>query len=1144
MKPAAPSMPKHWLLVCIASFLLLIGNNLTGVDIPSPIGAPNPDRDYDEDGLTNAVEAEIGTYPWNPYSDGDLLKDGEDAVPLNGDMKVPAAPETRYAIVDLGEVTGVGYPVGINDQGQVLLGSEVLSLWTSGQLTTIIEEETGGFVSLLQDGSVFYHGAWEADSEWGASPIIYYRKLKRWTPTGTTDEGFAEDWYDYPWDQNPPAPPPAPDRAITTACKDAFASPAASAVSAMEAYVATWRPDISPPFYTGVMTHAWVSRINDAHVKTFRASMECMGELDSADESNIYMRYNCYALVSGWDSVLLSASWSASFAREWQPPDAAPVPLNEGSSGNGKEVGEICVNDDGFCAYTYVNAPNSSATSKGAIFLSNTSTDIQNCKSVRDLNRKLGTTEGPYILGETSSGAAALWCYNAGGLQSIELGSTAGTLGGGDVVGRALSNRLEIPMGENLWRNSRLRPLAELCGNPVQWPGINASQISPNTGLMIATATKVKDDQGNNLATQDQKGHSLLLIPVEVVPNFNRDETIDLTGTKDRGKVTTDKPYPLWINDDNDSGDLGGDDVPGGGNNATNSVVDGARDLVDFAPLFLDIKLMLDTLPPGTCTYKLKQEDGALNFVYTDLTPDHAKDYLTINTENQVETYGPDADQKPNVATSTQITSGGVTLTEAFLNKIKDDGKGVILVEGRSASTKPLIVEVYKGTDKLGEYSFPLKITTVDKMFRHKNLRPDSAGWATAMGEPENFPDANTVNKYFLFLHGYNVSSTSAKGWHAETFKRLYWSGSKARFVGVTWFGNQGQTLGVTPNYHINVINAQTAAQDLASTVNGLGGQVYAAGHSLGNMVVSTAISDYGANISDYYMLNAAVAVESYDGSVQTTGMWHNEWTDNPGDDPTHAAYDSRLLCSNWHERFASSDHRSELTWRDRLANTGGTRYFNFYSSSENVVGNHTGNVPSISESILSELVTGLGSAISGQGGEDLGRYAWCYQEKLKGLSSWKILGSSYGGWAFNWVDWGIPLNPQETIFRERYPGETGPVLADLNELKTKPFFFKGVNEADAVFTSANGSTYAQTNRNKLLAEMVPALSNGAGANAVQKLTNDAGENRNFDMPDDYQNGWPASRSNNHWLHSDLKTIAYPYIYQLYDAWVEIGDLK
>ncbi len=384
----------------------------------------------------------------------------------------------------------------------------------------------------------------------------------------------------------------------------------------------------------------------------------------------------------------------------------------------------------------------------------------------------------------------------------------------------------------------------------------------------------------------------------------------------------------------------------------------------------------------------------------------------------------------------------------------------------------------------------------------------------------------------------------SVTSWLRETFKRLYWSGSKARFVGMTWYGNQGQTSGVTPNYHINVQNAQTASAALAATVNGLGAPVYVAGHSLGNMVVSTAISDHGAAFTGYFMLNAAVAVESYDGSQEVDAMWHDQWSNHTYQDQQQGPYDSRLLCSNWYQLFPSGDARSTLTWRDRLSNTGGTAYYNFFSSGENVLANHSGTVPSVTESLLTEMVTALGQTLNGSPDENLGKYTWAYQEKLKGLSQWKILGSDYGGWEFNRADWGIDIDPAHHIlFRERFPSETGIILADTSQMQTKPFFFKGVGEADQLFTSSGGS-YAQQNRNRLLAEMVPALSNAAGANNVQKLNNDAGEVRNFDMSSSYENGWPTSRSSNHWLHSDLKTISYPYIYQFYDKLVELGGLK
>jgi len=648
-----------------------------------------------------------------------------------------------------------------------------------------------------------------------------------------------------------------------------------------------------------------------------------------------------------------------------------------------------------------------------------------------------------------------------------------------------------------------------------------------------------------------------ILLPCELIPNFDRNETIDLTGSKDRGKVTSEKPYPLWVNDDDDAGDLTGTDVPGSGNNNTDAVVNGARDLVDFAPLLLDIKQMLEVLPPSaSIQYKLTQADGAVNFVYTDLAPGNVRDYLTTHPTTG---YGTNFDKKPGEAASTQVTSSGLVLTQPFLDKITNEDKGIILIEGRAESTEPLVLQVHKDGSKIAECAFPLKITTVDKLFRHENLRPDSAGWPdNSSQEPDNLPNENTVAKYFLFLHGYNVSSESAKGWHAETFKRMYWAGSKARFVGVTWYGNQGQTSGVTPNYHINVINAQSQASALKGLVDSLktDGTVYVAAHSMGNIVASTAITDHGAAFADYYLLNAAVAVEAYDGSQETEGMKHEDWRVDAGENDDDD-YDSRLLASNWYQLFDSSDHRSKLTWRDRLADTKATRYFNFFSSSENVLGNHSGDAPSVEQTLWNEIMTALASAISGQASPDQGRFSWCFQEKTKGTNTNLIftfipdgenlpLGSRYGGWGFNRQDYGDPLGPHGSINSVWDADETQHLLtpSGLEGLKTTPFFFMGDSRMDALVGSG-GSSEAQQNQSKYLAEMVPALSYASGANQIVKLTADSGEQRNFNMPDIYQNGWPSVRMGDlSWLHSDIKTIAYPYIYQFYDKMVELGELN
>jgi hypothetical protein len=191
---------------------------------------------------------------------------------------------------------------------------------------------------------------------------------------------------------------------------------------------------------------------------------------------------------------------------------------------------------------------------------------------------------------------------------------------------------------------------------------------------------------------------------------------------------------------------------------------------------------------------------------------------------------------------------------------------------------------------------------------------------------------------------------------------------------------------------------------------------------------------------------------------------------------------------------------------------------------------------------LFTEIVTALGAAMSSQSSDAQGEFAWAYQEKLKGLSSWTILGSSYGGWQFNTVDWGVTL--AKAAKRNLYPRETSTILFNLEQLKSKPFFYKGVAEADQVFTTS-GSDYAQTNRNRLLAEMVPALSNAVGANPLNKFAPPGGQDHNFDMPSVFKNGWPSVRNKEkRWLHSDIKTIGNPYIYLMYDKIVELGELN
>ena len=149
-----------------------------------------------------------------------------------------------------------------------------------------------------------------------------------------------------------------------------------------------------------------------------------------------------------------------------------------------------------------------------------------------------------------------------------------------------------------------------------------------------------------------------------------------------------------------------------------------------------------------------------------------------------------------------------------------------------------------------------------------------------------NFPDEESDGAQFVFVHGYNVNEASARAWGAEMFKRLWQSGSCNMFTAVTWYGNDSQSalyLGNTPDYYSNVEHALSTAAAFKQSVQALPGTAkYIAAHSLGNMLVSSAIAEHGLAVARYFMLNAAVPIEAYAPSAITettrTNMTPVDW--------------------------------------------------------------------------------------------------------------------------------------------------------------------------------------------------------------------------------------------------------------------------
>lgn len=708
------------------------------------------------------------------------------------------------------------------------------------------------------------------------------------------------------------------------------------------------------------------------------------------------------------------------------------------------------------------------------------------------------------------------------------------------------------------------------------WIGTQPGDVVQGTGTNTILAGSSWDVRNKYMARVTLNNGSAIeidgdMVPVNIglgalVPDYNHNRQIDAS---DRERAELAGKYYFWVNDDDGSGDTEGTGIPASGPavDPAHLKVDGTRDLVDFFPVHLDIKDLFEAYDPARYTYRLRNGDSALNYVVTDLKPTESGGYLTGENKDDVtgNAKGIDYVKAMGDAPTFSITNTDfnaltgpmLALKPEVVEYIKQD-KGVILIEAYKKATSPLVLEVYDGTTLVySSLKLDLSINGVEQMFRHKNLVQDGGGpppnsllnygAADRLVEPANFPDSEANDKHFVFVHGYNVNGEQARGWNAEMFKRMYWSGSRAKFWGVTWYGWDTQDLSIvtlpfTRNFHINVQHALKTAPAFSDFINlPVGGKnVTVAAHSLGNMLVSSAIAEQDAKVDNYLLIDAAVPIEAYDGTVarpQDTSF--PDSTNNSMIPPEWKGYNTGLFASEWYRLFENDDpidERRNLTWRGRFASiVTNTQAYNFYSSGEDVLDNHEG-IP-----FVPDIFT-----------EGVGRFAWGLQEKLKGgLPTGWMLGSNYGGWRFDQGTYNesivdaagqtvnVPMLP-DTVNNKLSNGEI-----TIEDIKKQPFFILTGDDVALLQDYPIGSDYAKANRDRLLAEAIPALSLAVGRNKVAAFDEALPKTiRNIDMNLSLKNSWPAYRvdvkKSNDWWHSDIMVIAYPYIYSLFNKLTEL----
>lgn len=522
---------RHPLKPAVLMLLGFIGTLIFSPTVPTlcAMNSPSPNSasrsgDTDDDGLPNEEEPEIGTNPNNPDTDGDGLKDGEEAVPLNATMKVPAAAEAQYLVIDLGKADEVGIPVGVNDQGQVLLRDQNeggapgntsvrLLLWSNGGMTEITSSTTW-FAGPLQDGSVYYAGPKEEDIAENYEYLVNYNRLFLWQDGTATNVGMYQDGGSSAglgsYFENPQT------YVLGGAALAEWRQNSATAHTIHLNQIHSVYPDKSEEWISYRYSYgleATVSSVADNHVVAY-VGHHIGGYGAEPDTDSYFYGGRQSASLLGWyqnssaNAATLVSPWEASYV-------ANTIQLGRVSDyqGTGPEwLGDPLVNPNGFTLYQAQPTEDDPAK---VLRLNFNGTDalVPDGGAALDLN-SAAVEEGPYFL-DSKAGHLRLWCYHGGDMANLLIGDFLPGSAENGLTGRVLSNSLVIPNGTTIWRNCRVRPLSELC-NTSEWSSFSVNLVSPENNLLSGTATKVSD------GTQ----HAILLLPFEVVSDLNNDGRI------------------------------------------------------------------------------------------------------------------------------------------------------------------------------------------------------------------------------------------------------------------------------------------------------------------------------------------------------------------------------------------------------------------------------------------------------------------------------------------------------------------------------------------------------------------------------------------------------------------------------------------
>ncbi|MCQ2396333.1 MAG: hypothetical protein MJ106_01390 [Lentisphaeria bacterium] len=672
--------------------------------------------------------------------------------------------------------------------------------------------------------------------------------------------------------------------------------------------------------------------------------------------------------------------------------------------------------------------------------------------------------------------------------------------------------------------------------------------IDEGTANIKATLVDKNSMDDNTSISETLK---VAVVRVGLIPDYNCDGKID---DVDADFASKGRVMRMWTNCNRDVEKKNLWDFEAGrSENCSDDVVNGRGDLLDFFPVWLDAKSFLALEPPkGRLTVRLRHSWNKLNAVYTELSPSNVVQYMI--SDDELKKAIPTTKRGKIEIHCTNVNalcSEGVP--EKFLEACAS-GNGIVLCEGNlkpvlkcpSELVLELCMELDGKTTCLARRSLTTSISDVYDMIRTFNLRGCEKKSYTSealeayleesqMSDPPNMPSTETDDIKVYFVHGYNMDEAESYDWMGRLYKRLYRSGVSCQFVGVDWYGNDGDWGA----YQKNVENAFCTAPFLDGLVDatscGNEKRVFIA-HSLGNMIVSSAMEDYGMKADLFILLNAAVASEAYEAAQY---------------DGEEDSAKNKMLPVKWHgfvhvSRAAEwythhpNDNRGRLAWPGRFKNIrqSCTEFLNFFDPKDEVI--------RVIHSPILHLLTGAALKEAYRLCElSRRRLAWQKQEFFKGTESFNALACT------SEAGWGIIETRRHffSIFRHWDVDEeySHPVEVDAEYVNSGNLDFSDFNQAIFIHVpeEMNNPELTEETRNHLLAFAIPALSHPAGTISMLYFDN------NVNLAEIPMQGWPRDHefllnqknksidmpnSDILWCHSDFMLVPYFYTHSIYET--------